>query len=128
MVLSDKSQPARQARQGSIVWAEVEDSEGRRAKYARPVVVLTPDREIPGAEILFGVGVSSTCYESGASRRLVELPWHPNGHPHTGLRKRCHAVCDWIVPLRAEHVREVRGQVGRKWLIEILRMVGDLPS
>jgi hypothetical protein len=78
---------------GQIVWAELADANGIRKM--RPAVIVTPDDQIPTADSLEVVAVTSWL-----PRRLpddhVLLPWHPRGHPRTGLNRKCAAVCTWL--------------------------------
>jgi hypothetical protein len=53
----------------------------------------------------------------------VLLPWHRQGHPRTGLNRRCAAVCGWIAQIRPTDVREVGGVVPGAFMVEILRRV-----
>jgi mRNA-degrading endonuclease toxin of MazEF toxin-antitoxin module len=94
---------------GLIVRAEVLDSEGRNSK-SRPLVLLTGEDDTPAGEPLIAVAISGTL-----PRRLpahyVLLPWHRAGHPQTGLKKKCAAVCNWFSKVNGTESVEVMGRV-----------------
>ena len=105
-------------RQGSIIWVQVNDPAGRNPK-CRPAVVITPTEEIKPGEVLVAVAATSTI-PNPLPDRVVELPWHANRHPLTGLYKRCIAVCDWLIEFSQEDVQKVGGFVPSATLLKIL--------
>ena len=107
--------------QGSIVWAELDDPQGRNPKQ-RPAIVLTPTSEIsPDCELVL-VAVTST-FDEPLPDNVVELPWDNNRHQVTKLRKRCIAVCDWLAIVKFEDILEVAGRTPDKQLHEILSII-----
>ena len=73
--------------QGRILWTPVADHNGHNC-YDRPVVILTPSKEIAAADELVGVVASNTAYrEEPRPHTYVELPFHPSGRVCTGLKK-----------------------------------------
>jgi hypothetical protein len=51
----------------------------------------------------------------------VLLPWHAQGHPRTGLNRKCRAVCTWVARIRHRDIRAIAGVVPgqscwRSWL------------
>jgi mRNA-degrading endonuclease toxin of MazEF toxin-antitoxin module len=112
--------------QGSIVWVRVADAAGRNPK-CRPAVVVTPTAEItPGETIL--VVAATGMFDLPLSPNQVELPWHRNRHPLTGLTKRCVAVCDWLVEIDPSYIDRVGGLVPSAVLADILARIPRDPS
>jgi hypothetical protein len=99
--------------------ARMLDPQGRNPKD-RPVVIVTAGDEIRAGEPIVVVAISGQLDEVPPEDQ-VELPWHPRGHPKTGLRKRCTAVCTWLAEIRHEDILEHKGNVPGKYLIEILK-------
>ena len=104
--------------QGSIVWVRMTDPNGVNPKE-RPAVVVTPTEEIVPGEALVVVAVTSTFTRPLPTNR-VELPWHNSGHPVTGLRRRCIAVCDWLIAVDQVAIINVVGIVPVRVLDTIL--------
>ena len=103
---------------GTIVWAIVADPTGRNHKRW-PVVIVTPTSEIVPGQALDAVAVTSHIPPS-LPETSVELPWHAQGHPRTGLFKRCIARCDWLLTLAESDVLKVGGIVPDPELRRIL--------
>ncbi len=76
---------------GQIVLANIPENEHN----PRPVIIIKPPGGESGTELLFVTGISSSQVGKNLPPHHVLLPWHANGHPRTGLRKRCAAKCDW---------------------------------
>jgi hypothetical protein len=55
----------------------------------------------------------------------VELPWHAQKHPRTGLTKRCAAVCSWLLEVMEEDVVSIGGRVPDNKLLEILEKTAE---
>ena len=83
-----------QLSRGRIVWVELLDPQGRNPK-CRPAVIVTPDADIRADGEVWIVAISTQLDEAAAEDQ-VELPWDRRGHPRTGLRERCAAVCTWM--------------------------------
>jgi mRNA-degrading endonuclease toxin of MazEF toxin-antitoxin module len=92
---------------------------GPRGDYKeRPVVVLT----LPDKDGRFRV-VAASSQASPGSNNEVELPWASDRHPLTKLKKRTVAITDWIVAIDMSAVREIKGRVPSKTLVEIQEKV-----
>ncbi|MFN0053169.1 MAG: type II toxin-antitoxin system PemK/MazF family toxin [Planctomycetales bacterium] len=111
--------------QGSIVWAQVADQQGRNSK-ARPAVIVTPTNEIVNNGQIVLVAVTSTL--SPLPGNQVELPWKNEGHPVTGLKKRCVAICDWLVEINCNAIIRVAGVVPPDRLRMILANIPGDPG
>jgi len=111
------------ADRGSIVFAEVLDPQGKNRK-ARPVVLTTLAAELATDEPHLGVAITATLPRP-LPDDYVELPWHPQKHPKTGLRKRSAAVCSWIVKVQGAEIVEVIGRVPDKQMEEILEKIEE---
>lgn len=110
---------------GRIVWAEIADANGIRK--LRPAVIVTPsDRIIPAAP-LDVIAVTSRVPEPLPTDHVL-LPWHAQGHPRTGLNRKCAAVCTWVARIRHGDIREVAGVVPGTVMLEILSKVTALLS
>jgi mRNA-degrading endonuclease toxin of MazEF toxin-antitoxin module len=111
---------------GRIIWAEVPDLQGRNPKR-RPLIILTATEEIQEDGPVQCVSISSQLDQAPAELQ-VELPWHAQGHPRTGLRERCSAVCNWLVELPVSAIESYGGTVPGKQLLQILEKVNLLPG
>lgn len=105
---------------GRIVWTEVADANDIRKE--RPAVIVTPnDRITPGAP-LDVIAVTSRLPEPLPDDHVL-LPWQAQGHPRTGLNRRCAAVCTWVARIHAENIRSVAGVLPGAVMLEILSKV-----
>jgi mRNA-degrading endonuclease toxin of MazEF toxin-antitoxin module len=104
--------------QGQIVLVDVPDPQGRNRKI-RPVIVVTPSDEIVANELVVAVAITGTLPKKLPADHVL-LPYHNDGHPRTGLRRRCAAVCSWLIEFHPEDVKEVKGVTPKKELAEIL--------
>jgi mRNA-degrading endonuclease toxin of MazEF toxin-antitoxin module len=102
---------------GRIVWVELLDPQGRNPKR-RPAVVVSPDEDIHEEGDVWVVAISSQLGESPAEVQ-VELPWHNQGHPRTGLKERCAAVCTWLVRVPVASIQGLGGVVPGRQLLDI---------
>src|SRR5437763_11257674 len=93
---------------GQIVWAELADANGVRK--LRPAVVVTPGDRITASGQLDVVAVTSRLPQPLPADHVL-LPWHPRGHPRTGLNRKCAAVCSWLARIRPSDIRGVAGLV-----------------
>src|SRR5687768_3386092 len=96
--------PSTRLRRGSIVWVPVADPRGTNVK-TRPVVLVTAPGEIVAGGKVVGVAVTGTFAEP-LPPECVVLPWNRQGSASTGLRKKCCAVCNWLVPLYAADLED----------------------
>ena len=110
--------------QGSIVWVSVSDPNGVNPKE-RPAVVVTPTEEIVSGEAIVLVAVTSTFTRPLPANR-IELPWHTAGHPVTGLKRRCVAVCDWLITIDQTAIINIAGNVPNRVLNTILALLSPL--
>ena len=110
---------------GRIVWTEIADANGIRK--LRPAVIVTPSNRITPTAPLDVVAVTSRLSEPLPNDHIL-LPWHAQGHPRTGLNRRCAAVCTWVARIRHEDIRDVAGVVPGAVMLEILSKVATLPS
>lgn len=110
--------------QGHIVWAEVRDPAGGNPKR-RPVVIVTANAEIVRDAPLVAAAITTRLDESLPPHH-VELPWQHGGHPKTGLRQRCVAVCNWLVEISPGDVVDIAGVVPTKTLLRIVEQIDRL--
>ena len=97
------------------------DPQGRNRK-CRPAVIVTPDADIqPNGEV-WVVAISTQLSESPAEAQ-VELPWDRRGHPRTGLRERCVAVCTWMEKVSVADIQAYAGTVPGRQLLDILTRI-----
>ena len=106
---------------GRIVWVELLDPQSRNPKR-RPAVIVTPDAEIRSDGELWVVGISTQLFESPAEVQ-VELPWHRDRHPRTGLKERCAAVCTWMERVSVASIQGYMGIVPGRQLLDILKQI-----
>jgi mRNA-degrading endonuclease toxin of MazEF toxin-antitoxin module len=106
---------------GQIIRTEVADPAGRNPK-SRPLVVLTGDAETPAGAPLIAVAISSTIPKP-VPDHYVLLPWHRAGHRQTGLKKKCAAVCSWLVKVERSAGVQTMGRVPDAEFNEIRREV-----
>jgi mRNA-degrading endonuclease toxin of MazEF toxin-antitoxin module len=110
-------------RRGQIVWAEVLDPQGR-ARKLRPLVVVS---ETPVEGAVTAVAIT-TKIDQAPPADCVELPWHRDGHPRTGLKARSVAVCTWVDVIQVTDVLNVAGRVPDDAMLQIMSRVAPPPS
>ena len=107
--------------QGRIVRVETGDPQGRNFKK-RPVVIVHPTDEIKPGEPIVCVAITGEI-----SRKVpddcVLLPYQAGGHPRTGLKKRCAAMCSWFFEITEDQIIEYLGIVPKPHLEAILTRV-----
>lgn len=108
-------------RQGRIVIALLKDKNGFGKR--RPAVILSDDAEI-ARHPDFIVAAVTTTFSDPPPDDVVPIPWHPRGHPVTGLRQRSGVVTSWIVTLTADDVVDLVGDVPSKILAKIVPTSG----
>ncbi len=106
---------------GRIVWVELLDPQNRNRK-CRPAVIVTPDAEIEADGEVWVVAIS-TRLDATPSEDRVELPWDHRGHPRTGLKERCAAVCTWMERVRVDKIQGCAGIVPGRQLLDILTRI-----
>jgi hypothetical protein len=93
---------------GNIVLADILDPDGKPCEEPHRAMILRgPD----SAGTVYLVGITSS-FSPGA-RFEIPLPWHPAGHPFTGLTMECVAKCRWVVKFNVS---------------QIIRCVGNMPA
>ncbi len=112
--------------QGSIIWVELVDPAGRNPK-TRPAVVLTASHELLAGGKIYVAAASST-FNEPLPVNQVALPWHPQKHPVTGLRKKCVVMCDWIAEIDSAQILEIGGVCPPAILFQILAQLPKIPS
>jgi len=110
---------------GRIVWAEIADANGIRK--LRPGVIVTPAHGITPTGPFDVVAVTSRLTDPLPEDHVL-LPWHPRGHPRTGLNRRCAAVCTWLVQVVDSDIQDVAGMVPTSVLGTILAKVAAASS
>ncbi len=105
---------------GQIVWAEVADENGIRK--TRPVVIITPEDRLAASGPLEVVAITSRLPQQLPDNHVL-LPWHSQGHPRTGLNRRCAAVCSWLARIERDDIQKVAGIVPGAVLLDIARRI-----
>jgi hypothetical protein len=84
--------------QGRIVWIDVADARGNVKR--RPVVIISSDDDISGADVLVGVVCSHTSvHVEPRPEDYIEVPHDPAGVCRSKLRKPTVAICRWTVSM-----------------------------
>jgi hypothetical protein len=108
---------------GRIVWAEVADTNGIRK--LRPAVIVTPTDQLASGEPIDVVAVTSRLTDPLPDDHVLS-PWHPRGHPRTGLNRRCAAVQNTEIQNNVKNLAVFRdgtrisSRKGQPFAIEIL--------
>ena len=110
---------------GRIIWADIADANGVRKR--RPVVIVTPSDRITAVAPLEVIAVTSRVPEPLPHDHVL-LPWYAQGHPRTGLNRKCAAVCTWVARINHDDIRDVAGVVPGALMLEILSKVTALLS
>jgi hypothetical protein len=93
---------------GQIVWAEMADANGIRK--LRPAVVVTPSDRLQESGPFEVVAVTSQVPQPLPDDHVL-LPWHSQGHPRTGLNRKCAAVCTWLARISPSDIKGMAGVV-----------------
>jgi hypothetical protein len=110
---------------GRIVWAEIADANGVRK--LRPAVIVTPADRITSAGPFEVVAITSRLPQPLPDDHIL-LPWHPQGHPRSGLNRRCAAVCGWVARIAAADIRAAAGMIPNAALALILaKLAASIP-
>ncbi len=109
---------------GDIVWVRMVDPHGVN-ENVRPVVVVTSSDEISAGAPVVGACITTTL-PNPLTEDYVELPWQPQGRVRTGLRRRCAALCTWLVQVDPAQIEETRGRVPGDQLTEIQTRISQL--
>lgn len=105
---------------GQIIWTEVADANGIRK--VRPAVIVTPTDQIEDDALVDIVAITSSLPDPIPADHVL-LPWHAQGHPRTGLKRRCAAVCSWRAAILPADVQNVAGSVPGPLIVEILKKI-----
>ena len=105
------------------MWAEIADAKGFRKE--RPGVIITPTDQIQSGGSLEVVAVTSHV-PTPLPLDHVLLPWHPAGHPRTGLNRKSAAVCSWIARIQDSDIRDTAGLIPASVLRVILDKIAAL--
>jgi mRNA-degrading endonuclease toxin of MazEF toxin-antitoxin module len=103
---------------GCIVQARVLDAQHRNPKV-RPVVIVTSATDLDPGDPHLAVAITGTLPLPLPSD-YVELPWHSQKHPRTGLTKPSAAACGWLVEVMEEDMVRICGRVPDDKMLEIL--------
>ncbi len=106
---------------------KIPDKNGYNA-YPRPLIILTPTKEIASADTLVGVVCSSTAPKTDAllekpPKEHVPLPYQADGYVRTKLKKETVALCEWIASFRKDDIESVGGRVHAELLEKIVALV-----
>lgn len=110
---------------GRIIWAELADANAIRK--VRPAVIVTPTERISPTTPLHVVAITSRLSQPLPDDHVV-LPWHAQGHPRTGLNRKCAAVCTWLAEISSNDIRDIGGLVPAPLMLEILTKIGALTT
>ncbi len=105
---------------GSIVWVEIADANGIRK--LRPAVILRSADKVTFNGPFDVVAITSRLADPLPDDHVL-LPWHPRGHPRTGLNRRSAAVCTWLAQVTDNDIQDVGGIVPTPVLSTILAKV-----
>jgi mRNA-degrading endonuclease toxin of MazEF toxin-antitoxin module len=96
---------------------ELLDPQGQN-RTCRPAVIVTPDADIRDDGEVWVVAIS-TQLDAAPAEVQVELPWDRRGHPRTGLKERCAAVCTWMEKVSVASIQGCAGTVPGRQLLDI---------
>lgn len=105
---------------GQIIWADIADANG--IAKTRPAIVVTPTLQIQSGAPFAVVAVTSRVPQPLPADHVL-LPWHAQGHPRTGLNRKCAAVCTWIAQVQSTDVQSIAGIVPGTILADILARI-----
>jgi len=111
------SAPARYC-QGRILQAKI--SEARGGYKERPVIIVTPTKEIQGAS--FQVVACTTQAEKYPSSYNVPIP----GGKFLGINWDCDAVCNWMPQINENDITGLGGILSPKYLRMIVEKLREL--
>ena len=108
--------------QGSIIWVSV--AIHSTVTKRRPALVISANDEIILDRPIAVVPITTT-FTLPPPCTHVELPWSPNGHTSTRLRRRSAAVCDVVRRVLPSEV-ELVGQLPTRHLLRVLKQIQEL--
>jgi mRNA-degrading endonuclease toxin of MazEF toxin-antitoxin module len=104
--------------QGCIIEVQIRDPNQQNVKV-RPAVIVSETTEIEAEHRILCVAITGT-FPTKLPDDCVLLPYHRQGHPRTGLKKRCVAMCTWLFEIEEADIRKYIGRVPDRQLQEIL--------
>lgn len=110
--------------QGRIVWATINDPQGRNPKRRRCVVISTP-LAISSAPAIRIVGVT-TDLTTSPIEHYVGLQWGPTAR--TFLTEESAALATWVYDMPRSALEVTKGIVGGAYLERILNLVDKLQA
>ena len=107
-----------------------------RAGYHSRLPVWEPEDAAGGCRITRTADITATgevlvaavTSDIGRARstETIPLPWHPDGHPHTRLRRPSEVVCSWTARVRVAELADTGGFVPDDLLPGVLALVQAL--
>ena len=110
---------------GSVIWAELEDTNGIRK--VRPAVVVSPTADIATGRPVRVVAVT-TRLPSSLPDDHVMLPWDRQGKARTGLRRKSAAVASWQAEIQCGDVQQVVGILPAAVIRQLLEKLTVAPA
>jgi hypothetical protein len=107
---------------GRIVWAEISDSRGNRK--LRPAVIVTPTKDLKTGGTIDILAVT-TQVPDPPQNEFVVLPWHPQGHVRTKLRRKCAVVTTWKATISVNDIHDTAGVLPTATIGRIVEMIRD---
>ncbi len=101
---------------GRIIWHVAPGDRG--SGKTRPMVVTTRRIDIVRGKPIVAV-VCSTHFREPPEPNEILIPSDPEGAVVTRLREKTVAVCDWLVTLQSDEIKETGGMVHSALLREI---------
>lgn len=102
------------------------DSRDRPTHDHHAVIVTTEDDYDAGKPIK--VVFISTNFSMSSEEKYVEMLWDRRGHPQTGFRTRCAAMCDWLRIVEEKDILEYGKEISPAKLKDILEKMEELGS
>jgi hypothetical protein len=106
--------------QGTIVWATMLDPRGRNPK-CRPGIVLNNGHR-PGEQIV--VAALTTTFDEPLDPAAIEIPCNND----TRLKRRCVAMCNWLVAILEGDVVSIGGRVDLPIMRDIIAHLPKRPN
>jgi mRNA-degrading endonuclease toxin of MazEF toxin-antitoxin module len=92
----------------------------------RPAVIITRDEEIVPGQTIAVVAIARLLPGRPVPLDHVQLPWHRQGHPRTGLNSNCAAVYTWIEEIQESRILHVIGRAPDRKLEAIALGIASL--
>src|SRR5205823_6089400 len=111
---------ARLPQLGSVIWADLKDTNGFRK--VRPAVIVTTSAEIAAGRPIRVLAITMRLPSPLPDDHVV-LPWDRQGKARSGLRRKCAAVTSWQAEILAGDVHQVVGILPPAVIEELLAKV-----